>query len=83
MVLSNIKERKMEYVKVKFNQDRAVIMDDQDNGRTNEILRVGVGIHTFILGGEKNFSPEEITCEISGTNEIEPKVINFEVIDNV
>ncbi len=72
----------MEYVKVTFKQDRAVIMDDQDNGRTNEVLRVGAGIHTFTLGGEKNFSPEEITCEVSGTSEIEPKVIQFEANDN-
>lgn len=67
----------MEYVKVTFAQDRAVMIDDQANGRTNKVLRVGAGIHTFTLGGEKNFSPEEITCPVSDTNEIEPKVINF------
>ena len=72
----------MEYIKVTFNQDRAVIMDDQDNGRTNKVLRVGAGIHTFTLDGEKNFSPKEITCQVSGTNEIEPKVIQFEVNDD-
>ncbi len=72
----------MEYVKVTFKQDRAVIMDDQANGRTNEVLRVGAGIHTFTLGGEKNFSPEEITCEVFGTSEIEPEIINFEVDDD-
>lgn len=69
----------MEYIKVTFNQDRSVIMDDQASGRTNEVLRVGAGFHTFTLGGEKNFSPGEITCEVSGTNPIEPKVIQFEV----
>ncbi|NNE62614.1 MAG: hypothetical protein HKN34_00900 [Gammaproteobacteria bacterium] len=72
----------MEYVKVTFKEDRAVIMDDQNNGRSNMVLRVGAGIHTFTLGGDKNFSPDSITCEVSGTNEFEPKVLEFEVSDD-
>jgi hypothetical protein len=73
----------MEYVKAKFKEDRAIIMDDQDNGRTNEVLRVGAGVHTFTLGGDSNFSPEEITCDVSGTTELEPKVIKFKANDDV
>ncbi len=42
----------MEYVRVTFKEDRAVIMDDQENGRTNTMLRVGAGIHSFTQRGE-------------------------------
>lgn len=72
----------MEYVKVTFKEDRAVMMNDQNNGRTNKILRVGAGFYIITLDGEKNFSPKKMTCKISGTSELEPKVIKFEANNN-
>ena len=67
----------MEYVIVEFDEDRAVYIDDQENGRTNQSLRVGAGTHSFRLGGEQNYSPPEITCAVSGTSVLSPKIIKF------
>ncbi|MFW2374230.1 MAG: hypothetical protein ACN4GM_13980 [Gammaproteobacteria bacterium] len=69
----------MEYVIVECNKERGVLVDEQDNGQTNETLRVSAGKHTFSLAGEKNYRPENITEIISGTSVIEPHVISFEV----
>lgn len=71
----------MEYVIVKFHQDRAVLIDEQENGRTNCNLRVGAGRHTFRLVGNKDYSPESLTCVIHGTSILEPKEIVFGDID--
>lgn len=67
----------MEYVIVKFHQDRVVLIDDQENGRTNRSLRVGAGTHTFSLEGDKDFSPEEITCVVDNTSILEPLEVEF------
>lgn len=69
----------MEYVVVKYNEGRGVLVDEQVNGKTNETLRVGAGKHTFSLEGEKNFTPENVTEIIADTSSIEPHVISFEV----
>lgn len=69
----------MENVIVEFEEDREVIIDDQQNGRTNQNLNIGAGQHTFTLGDPKNFSPLSITTVVAGTSVIEPKVISFGV----
>ena len=67
----------MEYVIVEFDEDRAVLIDDQENGRTNESLRVGAGTHTFCLDGAQDYSPAEITCVVADTSVLNPKIISF------
>jgi len=69
----------MEYVIVKCNKERKVLVDEQVNGQTNKALRLSAGKHTFSLEGDKNFTPENITKIISDTSVIEPHVISFEV----
>ncbi|WKE65860.1 hypothetical protein PVT67_00970 [Gallaecimonas kandeliae] len=68
----------MEYVVVSFPGSREVLIDEQPNGATNEVLRVGAGRHSFSLGGQPDFSPQAVTATISNTSVLQPKVITFE-----
>jgi len=69
----------MEYVVVKFSEERDVYVDDQRNGKTNEMLRVSAGLHTFTLGDPQNYSPSQIDQNIVDTNVLEPAEIEFTV----
>lgn len=69
----------MEYVIVRFHQDRAVLVDEQANGRTNSNIRVGSGRHTFSLDGHKDYTPTSFTCVITGTSILEPREIVFDL----
>lgn len=68
----------MEYVIVKYPLSRTVLVDDEDAGLTNEILRMDEGTHTFALDGAKDYKPLSQTLEISGTNSVNPKGVAFE-----
>lgn len=70
----------MEHVIVKFTQDRAVFIDGEENGRTNEILRIGTGIHVFSLGEPNNYAPEEIEQVVDDTSAINPLEIVFQEV---
>ncbi len=67
----------MEYVTVTYPSDRVVYIDDNENGRTNQVLRVNEGTHTFDLGDPKDYSPSEQTLSVSGTNSIVPLEVVF------
>lgn len=70
----------MEHVIVVFSQDRAVFIDGKENGRTNEILRIGTGIHVFDLDEPKNYSPDEIEKAVDNTSAINPLEITFKEV---
>ena len=67
----------MEHVIVIYPSDRAVYVDGEENGRTNEILRLGTGIHVFDLGEAKDYTPEEIEIAVVDTSPINPLEIEF------
>ncbi len=68
----------MEYVIVRFPGSRAVFIDDEEGGVTNEILRLEEGTHTFRLGGAQDYKPESRTLQIKGTTSVKPKEVPFE-----
>ena len=70
----------MEYVEVRFSKPRSVYVDDEENGQTNTILRVGTGTHSFSLGEPMDYAPPEIIERIFDTNELEPFIIEFEEV---
>lgn len=70
----------MEYVEVRFSKQRSVYINNEENGQTNTILRVGTGTHSFSLGEPKDYSPSEIIERISDTNPLEPFIIEFEEV---
>ena len=71
----------MEYVIVTFPTDRFIYIDGEQNGRTNNSLRVDAGSHSFDLGPLKNYEPEMQTVVVSGTTVLDPQEIVFTKID--
>ena len=67
----------MEYVKVTFPTDRLVYIDGEENGKTNEVLRVEPGTHLFELGNLANFRPATRTVTVQDTTALEPLEIKF------
>ncbi len=67
----------MEYVIVRFPTNRFVYINDEQNGKTNDVLRVGEGTHKFDLGSLKNYEPESQTVTVSDTSVLDPLEVVF------
>jgi len=67
----------MEYVKVTFPTRRLVYVDSEENGYTNEVLRIEAGTHVFALGTLANYRPESRTVTVKDTTVLEPMEIEF------
>lgn len=67
----------MEHVKVTFPTRRLVYIDGEQNGYTNEVLRVDAGTHVFDLGNVRNYQPASRTEMVTGTTVIDPLEITF------
>jgi hypothetical protein len=67
----------IEFVKVTFPTDRFVYIDDEQNGKTNDVLRVDAGTHIFDLGNLKNYRPAQRKVVVQDTTVLEPMVIAF------
>lgn len=67
----------MEYVRVKFPTDRYVYIDDEQNGQTNDVLRVDAGTHIFDLGPLTNYRPASRKVTVQNTTVLEPLEIAF------
>ena len=67
----------MEYVTVTFPTRRLVYIDEEENGYTNEVLRVEAGTHIFALGNRANFRPASRQVTVQDTSVLEPLKIPF------
>jgi len=67
----------MEYVKVLFPTDRLVYIDGEENGNTNEVLKVEAGTHVFELGNLANYRPASRKVTVEDTTVLEPLEIAF------
>ena len=67
----------MEFVKVTYPTDRFVYIDDEQGGRTNDVLRVDAGTHVFDLGTLANYKPASRQMEVKDTTVLQPLVIAF------
>lgn len=67
----------MEYVKVTFPTNRLVYIDGEQNGYTNEVLRVDAGSHIFELGNLENYRPGSRKVLVQDTTVLEPLEIAF------
>jgi hypothetical protein len=70
----------VEYLIVHFPRSRRVRIDDEFNGRTEEVIELEVGRHTVSLGHPYNFTPDERTIILKDTSELDPREINFELV---
>ena len=67
----------MEYVKVTFPTNRFVYIDGEQNGSTNDVLRVDAGTHIFELGNLANYRPSSRKVLVQDTAVLEPLEIAF------
>jgi hypothetical protein len=67
----------MEYVKVTFPTRRRVYIDEEENGYTNQVLRVDAGTHLFDLGPGDNYQPRSRKLTVKDTSPKKPKRIAF------
>ena len=67
----------MEYVKITFPTNRLVYIDGEQNGYTNEVLRVDAGSHIFELGNLENYRPGSRKVLVQDTTVLEPLEIAF------
>lgn len=69
----------MEYLIVHFPRSRRVKVDDEFNGRTDELIELEPGSHVVTLGPPDNFSPYERRLVLKETSELEPREISFDL----
>ena len=69
----------MEYLIVHFPRSRRVKVDDEFNGRTDELIELEPGIHVVTLGPPDNFTPYERRLVLKETSELEPREISFDL----
>lgn len=67
----------MEYLIVHFPRSRRVKVDDEFNGRTEELIELEAGSHVVALGPPDNFTPSERRIVLRNTSELEPREIAF------
>lgn len=66
-----------QYVIVSFPEDRTVFVDGTPCGRTNVVITVQRGTHTFMLGDPQDYSPSSITQLVAGTTHATPLQLTF------
>jgi hypothetical protein len=69
----------VEYLIVHFPRSRRVKVDDEFNGRTDELIELEAGSHVVTLGPPDNFTPEERRIILRDTSELEPREIDFDL----
>lgn len=67
----------MEYVKVTFPTKRMVYIDGEQNGLTNDVVRVDAGTHLFELGSLNNYQPSSRKVLVQDTTVLTPLEIAF------
>jgi hypothetical protein len=69
----------MEYLVVTFPRPRRVKVDDEFNGRTDEVIELEAGSHVITLGPPANFKPSEQRIILKNTSELAPREIAFDL----
>ncbi|MCP9438980.1 MAG: hypothetical protein NNA20_04125 [Nitrospira sp.] len=72
----------MEYLLVRFPRSRRVRIDDEFNGRTNELIELEAGRHTVSLGPPYTYEPDEYTIILKNTSALDPREVTFELKEN-
>ena len=67
----------MEHVIVTFPTNRLVYIDGEENGYTNDVLRVDAGTHVFELGNLANYRPASRKVLVQDTTVLEPLEVAF------
>lgn len=57
---------------------RDVYVDGTRCGKTNTVMTVETGTHTFDLGMPKTYLPPSMTKQVQGTSPLDPLVLTFQ-----
>ena len=69
----------MENLLVHFSRSRRVKVDDDFNGRTEELIELEAGKHVVTLGPPQNFKPKQQVVVLKNTTPLSPREITFEL----
>ena len=72
----------MEYLLVRFGcEERAVVIDEKGQGRTNQVLEVEKGTHKISIEAPPfDFTPSLIKIVLKNTTPLSPREVTFEKI---
>ena len=70
----------MEFLVVHFPRSRRVLVEDEFNGRTEDLIELEAGRHVVSLGPPYNYTPEERTIILKDTSELEPREVSFDLL---
>lgn len=69
----------MEFLVVHFPRSRRVLVEDEFNGRTEDLIELEAGRHVVSLGPPYNYTPEERIIIVKNTSELEPREVSFDL----
>lgn len=67
-----------EYLVVHFSEDRPVILDGEEVGRTEHLLEVAPGSYEVSLGGPQDYQPQSRSIVLNNTSTLRPQEVIFE-----
>lgn len=67
----------MEYLLVKFREDRQVVVDDHFLGATNRVIEVEEGKHSISLAAPYDFKPIEQQVILINSTVVQPVEVEF------
>ena len=71
----------MEYLIVHFPRSRRVKIDDEFNGRTEELIELEAGTHIVTLGPPDNFTPSQRKIVLADTDPLSPREVSFDLAE--
>lgn len=67
----------MQYLLVKFREDRDVVVDDHFLGATNQVIEIEEGVHSISLAAPYDFYPHEKWIILVDSTVVNPIVVEF------
>ena len=69
----------MEFLLVRFEEDRGLVVNGKPQGRTNIVIELEKGTHVISLATPpQDFRPDEIKVVLENTTVISPKEVRFD-----
>ena len=69
----------MEFLVVHFPRSRCVLVDNEFNGRTEDLIEIEAGRHVVSLGPPYNYTPKEQAIILKDTAELDPREVSFDL----
>jgi hypothetical protein len=67
----------MEYLAVRFEASRRVLVNDNPFGFTNTVIQLDAGTHQITLEPPPDFSPIAQTVMVRDTSPLDPMIVTF------